>query len=339
MECKAWTYDEFPAFDEDVDGATHIATTGGEVGVRYHRDVPYAELDGMTLCLQILEPVARAWNDAPHAPWPCVVYVQGSAWREQNVYRDLPQVAELARRGYVVAVVEYRHSGIAPFPAQIHDAQNAIRYLRSHAGDWNIDPARIAVAGNSSGGHTAVFCGLMSAWEARGAVAPAPAAPASTPAPAPADPGATDAPASLDPEAESCYPGVSAQVRGIIDLYGAVSLMRADGFPTTIDHHLPSSPEGMLMGCNLRERPDLCRLASAGEHLVPGLALPSLLIVHGTKDRTVSTRLSVDLYERARACGLDAELYLLDGADHGGPEFFMPALVDVYDAFLKRCLA
>lgn len=48
----------------------------------------------------------------------------------------------------------------------------------------------------------------------------------------------------------SLYPGVSAEVRGILDYYGAVNLLWEDVFPSTTEHHLPESPEGCLMGRN-----------------------------------------------------------------------------------------
>lgn len=58
------------------------------------------------------------------AQYPCLVYVQGSAWMKQNINAKLGMLARLAEKGYVIAVVEYRHSGIASFPAQAIDAGN-----------------------------------------------------------------------------------------------------------------------------------------------------------------------------------------------------------------------
>lgn len=306
MEIKSWTYDEFPAFAEEVAGARRIATTGDERGVRYLHDVPYAERDGMTLHLQILRPGSR---NHPDEVCPCVVYVQGSAWGMQDVWGPVPQLARLAARGYVVAIVEYRPAPGAHFPAQVLDALDAIRFMRRNAATYAVDPDRIVVAGSSSGGHTAVFCGIMAGE------------------------------ALEEGEEAGTVAGTSARVSGIIDLYGAVSLMHDDGFPTTVNHHLPSSPEGRLMGADLRAHPELRAQASVTCRITAELAFPPVLIAHGTKDRTVSTRLSVELYEHLRALGKDAELYLLEGADHGGPEFFTESMCDVYDRFMRRCFA
>ena len=158
MEVKEWSYEDFPEFAEEVEGAVKIPTTGNEIGVIYHHNVEYAEIDGEKLHLQILRPLTR---NQPDMVCPCVVFVQGSAWFKQDVYAQLPRVAKLAERGYAVAVVEYRHSGIAPFPAQIMDARNAVRFLRVHAEEYRIAPEKIVIAGDSSGGHTAMFAGMI----------------------------------------------------------------------------------------------------------------------------------------------------------------------------------
>lgn len=44
-------------------------------------------------------------------------------------------------------------------------------------------------------------------------------------------------------------------------------------------------------------------------NITPELEIPPTLIVHGTKDRKVNTRMSVELFEKLRACGKDTELY------------------------------
>ena len=115
--------------------------------------VPYVERDGVPLHLQVLLPPTPPDSDARH---PAVLYVQGSAWFPQNLGQELPALADFTRRGYVVAVVEYRPSTVAPFPAQVEDAKAAVRFLRDHAARFHVDPARLALWGDSSGGHTTV---------------------------------------------------------------------------------------------------------------------------------------------------------------------------------------
>lgn len=300
MEVKDWTYEEMPEFTQNVEGATIVETSGDEIEIKYLHDVAYQSADGATLRLQVLSPTSR---NGIAGPLPCIVFVKGSAWRTQKLYMLIPQLAQIARRGYVVVEVEYRPASQAAFPAQIQDCQNAVRHMRAHADEFGIDPEKIIVAGNSSGGHTAVFASF---YDAGG----------------------------------SAYPGVSSRVRGVIDLYGAVSLLPDDAFPITSDHHTPESPEGVLMGgADMRADPALRRVATASCYITPELDIPPMLIAHGTKDRKVNTEVSVDLYRRLRECGKDVELYLVRGADHGVAEFYTERMVDIYDAFIRRCLA
>ena len=67
--------------------------------------------------------------------------------------------------------------------------------------------------------------------------------------------------------------------------------------------------------------------------------LPPVLIFHGTKDRTVNCWESVDLYRRLKECGKETALYLVEGADHGGPEFWTEPMLDIVEAFIRKCLA
>lgn len=143
-----------------------------------------------------------------------------------------------------------------------------------------------------------------------------------------------------DQEETNLYPGVSAKVKGIIDYYGSVTAMLEDGFPSTVNHHMPDSPEGMEMGgVNLRERPDLCRKLSVEENIHEETPLPPVLIFHGTKDRTVSTWQSVILYQKLKELGKEAELYLIQGADHGGAACWTEEVCAVADRFMKKCLS
>lgn len=303
MEIKDWSYEEFRNYDEEVEGATRISTSGDETGVEYIPDIIYSDVDGIPLTLQILKPCTR---NCPQKIYPLVVFVQGSAWMEQDVYRQLPQIARLAARGYVVAVVQYRHSGQAVFPAQIQDARTAVRFMRLHAGAYSVDAEHVIMAGDSSGGHTAVFAGMR---EPENCLGPEP------------------------------YSQVRADVDGIIDMYGSVSVLQEDANPNTINHCLPDSPEGMLVGrVNLRENKELREKISAVTYIVPEKEIPPMLIIHGTKDFIVNTEQSVILYKKLKDCGKDAELYLLDGAMHGGAEFWTDRMLDIMDMFIKRCI-
>jgi len=97
------------------------------------------------------------------APRPLVVYVHGGGWAHANprvgaAIVNFPVVlAHLAERGYVVASIEYRFSGEAPFPAQLEDLQAALRFLRANAERFGIDGARVGLWGMSAGAQLAAL--------------------------------------------------------------------------------------------------------------------------------------------------------------------------------------
>ena len=311
MEVKAWTYEEFPEFAREVEGAKIIETTGDEVGVFYMHDVEYANVSGTALHLQILVPFSRNENfdylGEQSFKKPCVVFVQGSAWMQQYVYMKVGEMAPLAKKGYVCAIVEYRHSGIASFPAQAVDTGNAIRFLKKNCRRFGIDPDRMVVAGDSSGGHTAMWTAML----------------------------------HNDNEPTNLYPGISADIRGVVNYYGSTSVMAPGSNPQTLNHCLPDSPEGMVMGGkNLLENPELARALSVECNIDNETILPPVLIFHGTKDRTVNCEGSVILFQKLRETGHDVQLYLIKGADHGGAEFWTDKVVGIVDEFIRtKCFA
>ncbi len=322
MEVREWSYEDFPEFTEEVEGARIIPTTGEEIGISYLHDVEYAEINGVKLHLQILQPVARNYEKIV---CPCIVFIQGSAWMKQDVYGKLPMVAGLARRGYVVAIVEYRHSEIAPFPAQIMDARNAVRFMRKNAELYHVDPDHMILAGDSSGGHTAMFAGIISETmtiDSNTNIT------------------ATLAEMTKEDRKENLYPGISADVRGIVNYYGSCSVVADDSNPSTINHCRADSPEGLVMGhVDFQDNPELKQKLSVECNITEDTAVPPTLIFHGTKDRTVNCEGSVILYRQLKKCGKDAQLYLIKGADHGGPEFWTEEALDIADHFIKDCLA
>ncbi len=302
MEVKKWTYEEYPSFDEEVDGVSRIQTTGNEQGTYIYSDVVYAKVDGVSLRLQIITPQTRNTKES-ETTYPCLVYVQGSAWLKQNINAKLGLLSRLSEKGYVIAVVEYRHSEIAPFPAPAVDTRNAIRFMKVHAEEYRVNSSQMFVGGDSSGGHTAMFSQLI----------------------------------KDDDKATNLFPGINADVNGIVSFYGALSVMFEDGMPSTIEHHLPESPEGKEMGgVNLREHPELCRKMSVECNIKKETSLPPVLMFHGTKDRTINPRISVAVYQKLKECDKEVSLYLLEGADHGGSEFWSEEIQQIVIKFLEK---
>jgi len=98
-------------------------------------------------------------TDRP-GPYPLVVYIHGGGWLSgdnsaANLYADA-----LLSRGIAVAGINYRYSYHDPFPAQLHDCKGAIRWLRAHADEFDLDVNKFGVFGESAGGHLASLVAL-----------------------------------------------------------------------------------------------------------------------------------------------------------------------------------
>jgi acetyl esterase/lipase len=110
---------------------------------------------------------------------PAVVHFHGGGWRVGQrsslgaAYDALGQTPfeVLADAGFVVASADYRLSDVALFPAQLIDAKAAVQWLRGHAAEYGIDPARIYAWGDSAGGHLASLVGLTGSADGSGVAA------------------------------------------------------------------------------------------------------------------------------------------------------------------------
>ena len=65
----------------------------------------------------------------------------------------------------------------------------------------------------------------------------------------------------------------------------------------------------------------------------------TILMFHGTKDRTINPKVSVVVYEALKKYNKDVKLYLLEGADHGGSEFFSDNVLDIIEEFLQKIIS
>ncbi|MBQ8201516.1 MAG: alpha/beta hydrolase [Clostridia bacterium] len=126
----------------------------------YARDESYAVHDGVELRLQLIFPYHPQLPD--DAGFPLILFLPGAAWYRQEMYNSVPQWAKLAERGAVVAAVQVRSSQEAKYPAQVEDALAAMYHLAADAARWHIDPHRMYLCGQSSGGHIALMTVLTS---------------------------------------------------------------------------------------------------------------------------------------------------------------------------------
>lgn len=93
---------------------------------------------------------------------PAIVIVHGGGWRAGSKSVDVYQkmMVEYAQKGYVTINVNYRLLDEAPFPACIEDVKTAVRWLRAHADEYQVDPDRIGAYGHSAGAHLALMLAM-----------------------------------------------------------------------------------------------------------------------------------------------------------------------------------
>ena len=136
-----------------VQQATLVPGTPGKLVVE--SDVTYCTGGGVPLLADIYPP-----QTADTKPAPVVLYVHGGGWTSGDKSSASMWAGLLARRGYLVASINYRLAPQYKWPAQIEDTMCAARFLRANATRYNIDPNRIAAMGDSAGGHLVSLLGL-----------------------------------------------------------------------------------------------------------------------------------------------------------------------------------
>jgi acetyl esterase/lipase len=92
---------------------------------------------------------------------PGVVLIHGGGFvqGDKNDYETF--CTALASHGFVVATVGYRLAPQNKWPAPLEDAQLAVRWMRAHASENQLDPQRLCSMGDSAGGHLATFLGVL----------------------------------------------------------------------------------------------------------------------------------------------------------------------------------
>jgi acetyl esterase/lipase len=251
-----------------------------------HADLEYAPAepatsDGHKLDLYLPAGAAR--------PLPVVIWTGGSAWMADTGKRTAGRLAaQLNPAGYAVAGVSIRSSSQVKFPGQLHDIKAAIRWLRANASKYGLDPRRVAIMGDSSGGWTAAMAALTGdAPELEGSV------------------GTT---------------GVSSQVQAAIAFYPPTDFLVMDAWAlrkceAPRCHDADASPESRLVGCPIQSCPDKVQAANPARYVSAGD--PPILILHGGSDPLVPHNQGELLYMALNKACRDAVFISLPKAGHG----------------------
>lgn len=277
--------------------------------VEIARDLAFGRAGDTDLLLDIYRP-----SDAEGA-LPLVVYLHGGGWRagSRSDREDVRQIP-LAAGGFAVASVEYRLSGVAPFPAPLDDARLALRWLRQNAERLGVDPKRVAIAGGSAGAHLAALLALSArepidrvgaviswfpvtdlvGWDQEWRTAPHPA------------------------------PGT----------FAAQGAARR-GWPP------PERAAGLYGVAHVEDAPaDLVRAADPRSYIADAVApRPPFLILHGDADTAVDQHHAKLLHDALRAGGIESTLLILGDADHEDAAFGRPTPLGAVIGFLNAALS
>lgn len=275
--------------------------TGEEIYGVYQPDICYVNRDGIERTLQVIIPETTQNSDKKY---PAILHVQGSAWKKQDVYKRVGVMEDFAKKGFVTAILQYRESEIAPFPAPVEDAKTGIRFLRKNAERFNIDPENIFLMGDSSGGNTAFITAFT---------------------------------AGMDCMDTDVYKEYSCKVNAVVDLYGVSCVKIKEDFPTTPNQGEPDSPEGLeIGGKNVYEYPELSDKITCMNYVKKELPSPPVLMMHGAADDTVAPNQSIQLYKKLKEEDKDAAFYLVEGADHGHPYFWSEPTLSLIEQFFRK---
>ena len=261
-------------------------------------NIVFSSANGEELALQLLKPM---WKSAGSG-FPLVVFIQGSAWTKPDQFWQIPQLSMLARRGYVIASVTHRSCWNAPAPAFLKDVKTALRFLRTHAAEYDINPERVCAFGTSSGGNTALMLGLT----------------------------------GNDPAFETGeWAGVSTAVNCVVDCFGPTDLNKM------IEEQygaMPRDKENLLYalgGADPAAYQQTLSQISPIQYVKEGVSLPPFLILHGDADTVVLYEDSEALYDKLIACGHEADFVHITDAPHEG-SFWSGELLDIIFDFIEK---
>jgi acetyl esterase/lipase len=260
-------------------------------GVTSYYELRYATVPGFRpLALDLHLPAQLT------APAPVLVWVHGGGW--QGGTRTMGHAIDLVRYGFAVAQVQYRLSGEATFPAQVHDLKGAVRWLRANAATYQLDPDRIAGWGASAGAHLVCMVGLTA--------------------------GNAELEGDVGGNLEQ-----SSSLQAVIDFFGPSDFFAmAGGAPPRPG----PNPLTSFLGYTITDRPDAARQAMPVTFVHAGA--PPFLIVHGDADPLVPHAQSEALHAALTRAGATSTLLTLPGAIHEDPAFWSDSTRDHIRQFL-----
>ena len=244
--------------------------------------------------------------------YKAIIIIYGSAWFANNAkaMASASIGAPLLKAGFAVISINHRSSMEAIWPAQIQDVKAAIRYVRSNAAKYNIDPSFIGITGFSSGGHLSAFAGVTNGVKTL-----------------------TSGDITIDIEGSlGDYLSTGSHVDAVVDWFGPVDMAHMSNCVAPND---ASTPEAVLIGKkDPREEPDWVKLISPINFVDKDD--PDILIIHGDADNVVPHCQSVNLKNAYDNAGAKATFISVPGGGHGPGCFDTQYFKNMTDFFTEQ---
>ncbi|MFB6090427.1 MAG: prolyl oligopeptidase family serine peptidase [Halobellus sp.] len=295
---------------------------GDATSIDVDRGVPFATPDGATLRLDLYRPGRRRGTRPERgsttagvtARRAAVVVVPGRDWRAPDRGEWARYALDLAERGFVCAVPEYRGSGAVTFPAQVRDLKAAVRWLRARGEDVGVDPARIGALGHDAGAHLAMLAALT-----------------------PGDDGLAPRPSAFDESVRDDAATASDALAAVVGVSGTYAL----------EHQPETDALVSLLGGDREAAPEAWRRASPSTYLEAdgddgdsngSRSHPPVLLLHGEDDDVVPPMGSELFYDLLEAHDAPADCVVAADAGHDVHETQRGFVLEWTAGFLDRQL-
>ncbi|MFM7604247.1 MAG: alpha/beta hydrolase fold domain-containing protein [Prosthecobacter sp.] len=248
--------------------------------VELRLDQSYAANENLKQMVDVYLPKKRT----SEKPLPVIALIHGGGWVNGDRLGYAAQAIQLARTAdYAAVTVGYRLTKEALWPAQVHDCKAAIRWIRAHAKQLNLDAGKIAVWGSSAGGHLSSLLGTSGdVKELDGDLGP--------------------------------HTSFSSRVQCVVNLCGPEDFTQAlmfdkEGKPIWKDDAVSG-----LLGGNAQEKPAAAKAASPVTHVSKDD--PPFITFHGTKDQRVAFLHAMMIHEALGKAGVTSAVIPITDGGH-----------------------
>jgi acetyl esterase/lipase len=291
--------------------AVLLAPDDKPAGFTRTEDVIYGRKHGVALTLDVFTPKGEK-NGAG------IIFCVSGGWFSAKQAINPIFVNEFVNRGYVVFAVVHGSQPKYTIPEVLEDMHRAVRFIRTNAGRYGVDPERLGVTGGSAGGHLSLMLGTTGKD-------------GNPSAPDPVDraPSRVRAVACFFPPTDFLNYGEKGKValgRGTLEAFKApFDFQEFD--PITRSYNLVQD-EG--------KRRQIGRQVSPVYHVSKDSA--PALIIHGDADKLVPIQQAELFVEKMKEAGVPAELVVKKGAGHGWPNLDkdLKTLADWFDKYLAK---